>query len=92
MKLKVMAVFDQAAKAFHNPFVVATEEIGVRQFARVMREQPAHDFVRYADQHNLYVLGSFDNETGVISQVEQRSLGSLQVIVNQHELTLEEKD
>lgn len=88
MKLKLMAVFDQASKAFLAPFAVATEAMAVRQFSRVALEQPNHDFVRYAHQYNLYVLGSLDNETGVISEVEQRSLGSLQVIIGQGELSL----
>jgi len=92
MKLKLMAVFDVAARAFHAPFVVATEAIAVRQFARVAEDQPTHDYVKYGDQYTLYVLGSFDNENGLVSEVEQRSLGSLQVICGQRELPLAVKE
>lgn len=81
MKLKLMAIFDQASRAFLPPFAVATEEIALRQFVRLPEEQPNHDLVRYAESYNLYVLGSFDNESGLISELEQRSLGSLQVLM-----------
>lgn len=81
MKLKLMAIFDQASRAFLPPFAVATEEIALRQFVKLPEEQPNHDLVRYADSYNLYVLGSFDNESGLISELEQRSLGSLQILM-----------
>lgn len=88
MKLKLMAVFDTASRAFLPPFAVATEAMALRQFRKVAEEQPKHDFCRYPDQYVLYVLGDWDNETGLISNLEQRTLGSLQVIVGQRELEL----
>lgn len=80
MKVKVMAVFDQASCAFLPPFCVASREMALRQFSRVISEQPKHDFALYPDQYTLYELGTFDNEFGTFSDLTPTSLGTIQVI------------
>jgi len=77
MKLKLMAIYDSAAKAFLPPFCVASEALAVRQFQSLSAKQPEHDFVKYADQYVLFELGEFENEFGVIEPCPARSLGSL---------------
>jgi len=88
MKLEMMAIYDQASKAFLPPMFVASEAIALRQIRHLAGKQPDHDFVVFADQYTLYKFGEWDNETGVFSAQEMRSLGSLQVIVNRRELNL----
>lgn len=82
MKLKLMAIYDSAAKAFHAPFAVASTAIALRQLVRVMEEQPNHDFSKFGDQYVLFELGEWDNETGALTDLGQVSIGSLLVIRN----------
>ena len=86
MRLEVMAVFDQAAKAFLPPFFVASEAMAVRQFVLLAESQPKHDFVRFGDQFTLYRFGSWDNETGQFGAMSPVSLGSLYVICQLRDL------
>lgn len=92
MKLEMMAIFDQAAKAFLPPFCVASEAIALRQLRALGQEQPKHDFVRFSDQYTLYFLGTFDNESGKVFATGPSSLGTLQVIFSLGELPLEAKE
>lgn len=82
MKLKMFAIYDNAAKAFLAPFVVATTEMCLRQFVKQLQGDPDHDFVRFGDQYVLYELAEWDNESGEIFDHGQVSLGSLQVLRN----------
>lgn len=82
MKLKLMAIYDTASKAFLPPFAVASLEVCLRQIVKVTQEQPNHDFARYGDQYVLYELADWDNESGELVDRGQISIGSLLVIRN----------
>lgn len=62
----IFSVFDSKAAAFLAPFFVRTEAEAVRWFGLMCRN-PEHDFGRFAEDFMLFELGSFREETGVIT-------------------------
>lgn len=83
MKLKMMAIFDSASRAYLPPFAVATTAIALRQIRDLGAKQPEHDFVRHGDQFFLCEVGEWDNESGRISSSDEapRSLGTMLSII-----------
>jgi len=93
MKLDMMAIYDQASRAFLPPFFVASEALAMRELRDLSLKNPDHNFVRHADQYTLFLLGDFDNETGLTTvKSSPSSLGTLQVIFNLRELPLQMKE
>lgn len=61
MKCKLYMVRDKVADVFHPPFVESTDESCKRSFAAAMAKLP-----NPAD-YEVYFVGSFDCNTGVIA-------------------------
>ena len=66
MIMKLFAIRDSKTEAFLPPFMMHT--IGEAERALVSHCNDAeHNFCKYAEDFNLFELGSWDNSTGVYS-------------------------
>lgn len=72
MIVRLYSVLDKAVGAYSNP-IVAQNEIMLKRSLRdlflaeaVRREEERHQFYRYADMHDVYVVGTFDTDAGTI--------------------------
>lgn len=66
----VVAVRDSAANAFARPFVVPTPGMAIRSFTdEVNRRDEANSMFKHPDDYVLFELGSFDDESGVITSL-----------------------
>lgn len=66
MKMVVMAVFDVQAQMFQRPFFVTTQGVGMRMVAdEVNRGQQDNMLWLHPEDFRLFVLGSFDDNSGL---------------------------
>lgn len=79
-KLVVMAIYDQATGAFLLPQAMPSRAYAIRQFQDLARAKPEHELIRHADQYTVYELGNWDQQTGLFSDLELESLGTLQAL------------
>ena len=75
MKHIVFSIHDIKAEAYLPPFVCPTEGIATRTFADCVAD-PTHQFSKNPDDYTLFKLGTFDDETGLFSQVTPETLGN----------------
>ncbi|WNK14705.1 MAG: nonstructural protein [Microvirus sp.] len=66
MIFKVIAVRDRATDTFGNPFYVSALGQAIRSFSDEIN-RPAEDngLNKHPDDYDLYVLGSYDSESGL---------------------------
>lgn len=77
MKQYVVSVFDSAMQAFARPIFVPALGVAIRSFAdEVNRQAPDNQMHQHPDDFELFELGTFDEETGQFTNLENvRSLG-----------------
>lgn len=61
------AVFDSAAKVFNPPFLMHNRAEAIRGFGAVVNE-PGTQFNQFARDFTLYEIGSFDSDTGHLTE------------------------
>lgn len=76
MEKLVFSVFDSKAKLYGQPYFAINEEVGVRHFAAAVRD-PNSLMGRFAGDYTLFCVGTFNEETGVLTV---RSEGHLNII------------
>lgn len=73
--MKVFAVYDSKAVAFLQPFFSESVGSAVRAFGDAANEEKS-PLSRHAGDYQLYEIGTFDNNTGVLTaMVPQKLLG-----------------
>lgn len=65
IKLSLFSVYDSAAKVWFPPFVAQTVEVALRNF-RMTVNSPESNFNRFPEDYALFLVGEFDQETGMI--------------------------
>lgn len=66
MRHFVVSVRDSAAEVFNRPFYVPHRNVAVRDFTdEVNREDPSNQLNKHPSDFDLYVLGEFDDNTGL---------------------------
>lgn len=69
------AVYDSKAKCFANPFFMVNDATAVRALAAAAND-PSTEVCRFPEDFTLFLLGSFDDSTGVVTPLPQaKSLG-----------------
>lgn len=63
MILSVYAVYDQASKAYTQPFLFQRDAMAIRAFTEVANNK-SHPIGQYPGDHSLFVLGSFNDNSG----------------------------
>lgn len=61
----ICAVRDIAADVYSNPFVALNRNTAMRDFSHACRDENSQLF-KNPEDFQLYVLGSFEDDTGVI--------------------------
>lgn len=75
MNLFVVSVRDRAADVFGQPMFVVSIGGAVRSFAdEVNRVDPQNVLNRHPEDFDLYVLGSFDDNTGAFTTESPRQI------------------
>jgi hypothetical protein len=68
----VVSVKDRAADVFNRPFFVPHRNVAVRDFTdEVNRSAADNQLNKHPDDFDLYLIGTFDDNTGTFSMEEQ---------------------
>jgi len=70
MIYRIYSVKDLKAAAFAPPFFLGRDEVAVRTFKSAVND-PTHPMHPHPEDYHLYHVGEFDDETGVITALEQ---------------------
>lgn len=74
----ICAVKDRAADAFGRPLFVPSVGLAIRSFSdEVNRSDSENQMFNHSDDFDLYEIGSFDDNTGIIECHQQPKLLSL---------------
>lgn len=69
MILLICSVYDRKAAVYARPFVTPNRAMARRSFESA-RQDPTTELHKFPEDFSLYVLGTFNDETGeVVSQV-----------------------
>lgn len=68
MIMQIFAVKDKQVDAFLQPFFSPTTGSALRSIMEVVND-PGHTFSKHAADYVLYVLGTFDDATGIIDPI-----------------------
>lgn len=75
MKLKVLACYDSKAGVYSTPFFQPTVNTGMRAFSDAANT-PDHSINKHPEDYCLFLLGDWDDETGVFTPLaDPKSLG-----------------
>lgn len=65
MRVGMYTVYDSAANAYLPPWACPSTAVAMR-LIHVAVQNPEHDFHKFSTSYQLFHVGYFDNETGVI--------------------------
>jgi len=68
MRLAMFSVYDDKAAAFMPPFFERAEGAAVRAFMSACNDEK-HNFFKSSADYSLYIVGSFDDSSGLVSPV-----------------------
>lgn len=69
----VLAVYDEKAEAFAQPFFQQSELVGVRSFVGAAQDQESLLF-KFPRDYSLYKLGTYDDVSGRFENLDRPSL------------------
>lgn len=84
MKLNAYVVYDRAAEAFSQPMFVINEAVMLRILKNCL-QNPEHNYAMNPDDFTLYLMGEFDDNTGVITG-ELRKVTALNALITKQNL------
>jgi len=70
MILNVYTIYDDAAKAYMQPFMFQTDGLAVRAFQDNINSDKSNNISEHPEQFTLFKVGEFDDSTGAISTYE----------------------
>jgi len=74
MKYFVVAIFDSAVKAYMQPGYAPSEEAAIRSFKNVFKQEGPNPLKQNPEDHALFHLGYFDDNTGSIDSIRPNQL------------------
>lgn len=77
MLVNIYAIYDDAAKAYMQPFFSATDGLAIRAVQKAVDDQNS-DFHKHAQDYSLFGIGKFDDSKGTISRQNPSLVISLQ--------------
>lgn len=69
MELKAFSIRDQKAEIFNTPFFQKTHGEAERSFRELVQD-PKSMVHKYPDDYDLYYLGTYNDQNGLISPVD----------------------
>lgn len=92
MNMNIYAIYDKAVNAYMRPFVMQSDGQALRVFGD-MAVSAEHEIGQHPEDYTIFRLGSFDDNSGVISQEEPRRLaGALELAAASRNKVTELKD
>lgn len=73
--MKIFTVHDSKADYYLPPFFSRSHGEAMRSFETAINK-PDHDFYKHFTDFTLFEIGSYDDQTGVITPIEKKSLGN----------------
>lgn len=72
-RIMVFSMYDSKAEAYMQPFFAPTEASAVRSLVATMQNRQ-HDFFRFAEDFQLFVVGTWDQTAGELAPTVLRSV------------------
>lgn len=69
--LQIFAIFDAAAEVYMRPFYAQSRGEAIRAFSDLVDDQE-HPIGKHPEDYSLFVVGSFDPQTGAVSSLTER--------------------
>lgn len=67
MTLVIVSLLDKKGRLYKNPFFVPNTDVAVRSLRGAVNATEQSDLTQYPEDFALYHLGTFDDETGLIT-------------------------
>jgi len=66
MQTNLYAAYDTKAETFGTPFPLLTDALAQRSFIEAVKH-PESEFAKYPDDYKLFRLGTYNDETGMLT-------------------------
>lgn len=76
MLLNIYSIFDSAAEAYTKPFYMHNDGLAIRAFQDNVNSEDQNNISNHPDQFTLFKIGTYDDKTGEITNLENKSLGN----------------
>jgi len=73
--MKMYSIHDSKAMFYDRPFFARTDGEAIRMFSDAINDPKTPISAHYAD-FTLFCVGEFDEQTGVVSPADSKSLGN----------------
>lgn len=70
MKKNVYSVYDRKSKLFDFPWLGQNDNEAIRTFTQIVSQ--SKNLANFAEDYELHYIGTFDNETGILSDTKLR--------------------
>jgi len=70
MKLNIYTIYDDAAKAYMQPFMFQTDGLAVRAFSDNINSDKSNNISEHPEQFTLFKIGEFDDQAATIATFE----------------------
>jgi long-subunit fatty acid transport protein len=74
MKLNVYSIYDSGIEAYAQPFLMQTDGQAIRAFQDNVNDEKSTIY-NHADQFTLFKIAEYDDQTGKMENIENKSLG-----------------
>lgn len=65
----LISIFDRKASVYEAPITFPHVAAALRAYAEVPRRKPDHQFAQYPSDYDLYLVGEFEEVSGLIQSV-----------------------
>lgn len=81
---RLFTIFDDKAEAYLPPFVLPGKGMAMRVFGDCVNSKD-HQFGAHPEDYTLFDIGSFDDKTGIIGELDTRCVcaNGLEVVVRE---------
>lgn len=69
MQLNFYSIYDNKSKTFSTPFLMSNDETAKRVM-KTLVNKPDTDYYHHPDDFILYLIGTFEDGTATISQID----------------------
>lgn len=75
MKMIMLAVYDNKAKAYLRPIYVNTKGEGIRVFSDLCND-PTHGFGKHPEDYTLFLIGTWDDNSAKVEMTTPDPIGN----------------
>ncbi len=74
--MKIFTIRDSKAEAYHNPFFATNIALAIRMLEQTVQDQSTL-LAKYPADFELFIIGEFDDQAGLVEPTPSVSLGRL---------------